>query len=306
MGKKNLLKTEFSKWIAKYGGHDYYVIQLESTIEKFNVKYDGIYANIFYKQYFIMRLAMDDRSLKLIRETGTKSSESNPIIQKKLYHEYKEYFSLYNEEFKITQLNIYFVHKYIAKVCSKIDSGFERYTELLEKQGLSDNNSGFLKIEINNAFSVAELNELIQSYNNLYSIIYCMCESGYEETLTKEEYEVINAHTMILESIKIGSLGFLASVGSGLVVELVKALVIAALTNDKKQYEERKTELENRAMNDPDFADDKTFELIQRLEYLIEQREKGKIPAAYVEQAIFKTMKRIEELQGTTHVDLLA
>ena len=89
-------------------------------------------------------------------------------------------------------------------------------------------------------------------------------------------------------------------------VDIVKALVVATLSNDKKRCEERKAELEDRAMNEYDFVDDKIFEQIQRLEYLIEQREKGEIPAAYVEHAIFNTIKRIEELQETTRVDYVA
>lgn len=306
MGKKNLCNTNFSRWVAENNGHDYYVTQLDNIFRQFDVKYEGFCAYVFYKNFFIMRLVFKDSSLKLVILADYEVREKDFVVQKKLNHEYREYFNLYDDEFKVTQMNIYSVHKYIAKVCNKIDYGFDRYTELLDKQGLSSSNSEFLKVGINNAFSITELNELIQAYNSLYSIFYCMCESGYEETLSKEVDEVANVHTMILESINIGSLGFLSSVGAGLVVELVKAVVTAALANDKNQYEEKKQELENRVMNNPDFADDKAFELIQRLEYLLEQRENGRVPAAYIEQSIINTMNRIEELQGTTHVDLLA
>lgn len=41
-------------------------------------------------------------------------------------------------------------------------------------------NLRFLKIGIHNSFSVTELNELIDAYNRLYSIIYCICQYGYD------------------------------------------------------------------------------------------------------------------------------
>lgn len=214
-------------------------------------------------------------------------------------------FNLYKSEYKVTQYNIFLLHRYIEKVCEKIKYGFERYTSLLDKNKLMNTNLGFLKIGIHNSFSVAELNQLIDAYNRLYSIIYCICQYGYDEVSQMNLDEAQKSQSMILESINIGSSGFFISVASQVVASAIVTLGKALISNDQDEYNSRKRELKDKAYEESLDTGARVEVLIQRWDNLVRLRENQRVPTHVIDQAILEIVEEIASLQGTEHIDML-
>lgn len=153
MVDKSLKKTEFVWWLHVNSAYDYYATQLEKQMEGFDTIYMNNRAYVSCLGYKIMVFEVRSKSIFLINDEENK--EKSSFVQKKLDHEYCEMFNLYTSEYKVTQYNIFLVHRYIEKVCEKIKYGFEKYTSLFDKNKLINTNLGFLKIGIHNSFSVA-------------------------------------------------------------------------------------------------------------------------------------------------------
>ena len=85
---------------------------------------------------------------------------------------------------------------------------------------------------------------------------------------------------MVLESIHIGSEGVLVSVGVELIVDIIKSFI-------KSVYDLNRTEAEI-------------------LDAYLQKRESGCNPMvmAYIENEINNIVRKIEQLQGTKHIDL--
>lgn len=140
-------------------------------------------AYVIYGEYVILQFRINKKQLYLVDDRAVFLDNSNSIIQKKLYREYLEHFELRYAPCRVLQVNI---QNYLYKVRRKIDSGFKRYSELLTENNLFVENTGFLKIEVDNAFSLSELNILLNAYDQLYSIISCVWEEGYEYACQKK------------------------------------------------------------------------------------------------------------------------
>lgn len=188
----------------------------------------------------------------------------------------------------------------------KINNGFNRYSELLIKQDIEDENAGFLKVDINNAFSITELNELLEAYNDLYALLYYACINGIESMSSLQIDDMREKPNMIVESIHVGSYGFLMAVGEAVIVELLKEAILALLNGKDSIAEERKQELIAKAEADKKIRTNQTImQLIDELNSVLERKANGgnQITQCYLENQMRMLMNTIERLQGTKHID---
>lgn len=311
MAQKEIIpKSLFTEWVLSNGGFEYYISRFDRLLKDISIKIWGDRAYGFYGGYMILEFALYDRQLFLILDKEYLKFAKDDVVQKKLFHEYKFFFSLEQNPFKIIQANIFEVEKYINIVILKIDAGFKRYEALLEEQKLTNSNTTFLRIEIDNAFSLSELNELISCYNKLYSLIACVSEIGLEEALKKDKDFLFGSHNMILESIHIGSRGDFITAGIEFIVSLLKEMVNLALESDKREYEKKKAAVELKLSEEKlEFQRAKdVFDLLEMLDYYFEKRNDHSKPSGMhniLDNEIAYIMQRIESLQGTRHIDII-
>lgn len=312
MAQKEIVpKSPFTEWVLWNGGFEYYISRFDRLLKDISIKIFADRAYGFYDGYMILEFALYDRQLFLILDKEYLKFAKDDVVQKKLFHEYKYFFLLEQNPFKITQANIFEVEKYINIVIPKVNAGFKRYETLLEEQKLTNSNTTFLRIEIDNAFSLSELNELISCYNKLYSLIACVSEIGLEEALKKDRDFLFSSHNMILESIHIGSRGDFITAGIEYIVSLLKEMVNLALESDKREYEKKKAAVELKISEENlQFQRRKDiFELLKMLDYYFERKnDPSKDPRMHniLDNEIAYIMQQIEFLQGTRHIDLIA
>lgn len=185
--------------------------------------------------------------------------------------------------------------------------GFEKYSKILE-MNIKSTSLSQLQIGISNVFSLEELENLIDAYNRLYSLIYYACEHGIDAIDDTNISKVEREYNMVLESIHIGSDGFLASVGAGLIVELVKALISSCYEGNRIEAEKQKNELSKKAQMEENLQTRQyIFQLINLLDSYLQKREQGCHPGVltYIECEINTIVTTIEQLQGTSHIDVL-
>lgn len=302
-------KTEFTKWVMKHNGYDYYIPTFEKLFRDMEFSVFDDKACVIYDKYIILQFCINKKQLYLVDEPISLWNKKNSIIQKKLYHEYIESFELKYHPYKVLQVNIIAIEKYLWKVRSKIDGGFERYEELLVEHNLFLENTGFLKIEVDNAFSVSELNLLLKAYNELYSIIACIWEKGYENICQKSIIDLKESHNMIIESINIGSKGSIFTAGKDIICSIIESLISAALECDKREYERKKAELQLEMTSNQLFMQrrEEIFRLIEMLDYYMKQKNNqsniNTLP--YIETEILIIIEKIEKLQGSKHINLV-
>lgn len=311
MEKQLLLqKTMFTKWVMEHNGYDYYIGTFDKLFQEMKFKIFEQEAYVIYREYVILQFHIYKKQLYLVDGNNSFFDNTNSIIQRKLHHEYVEYFELSSAPYRVLQLNIIGVQKYVCKVKSKIDAGFKRYSALLTENKLFVENTGFLRIEVDNAFSISELNSLLEAYNQLYSIVACIWEDGYEEISQKNIIDLKEAHNMILESINIGSKGDIFTAGKDIICTLVEALVSAALESDRREYERKKAELELEITSNQLFMQKRedVFRLITMLDYYMNQKSNSlnvrTLP--YIENEIMIIIEKIEKLQGSNHINVVA
>lgn len=298
-------------WIRENEGYEYY------CTPRFMELFRGCKLNfsennevqVIYEEYIILQMSIQNRSIYLLFGKANENDRVRIPIQNKLYHEYNNYFGLLSGYFKITQYNMYALAQYVKRVTRKIDTGFEKYSRLLEKN-IKFESLGYLKIEINNAFSLEELNKLIDAYNRLYSLFYYIWENGIEALEPENPGNVdwvLKKHNMVLESIHIGSEGFLVTVGAGLIVDLLKAFVKAVFEMNKAEADKRRQELVDKA-SQAEYMETRQqiFQLINLLDSYLDKRERGCNHGVrvYIENEIDTITRTIEQLQGTTHIDI--
>ena len=246
------------------------------------------------------------RGIYLVPLNKTNSKVERYFVQEKLFHEYNSFFELKNADYRITQYNMYALIQYIEIVKKKIEAGFERYTKLIY-ENFKINETGFLKIGLNNAFSLEELQELIQSYNRLYSLFYYICQNGTDLINRNNINDISSRYSMVLESIHIGSEGVLVSVGVELIVDIIKSFIKSVYDLNRTEAEKRKKELIEKAEL-AEFVQTRQYiyQLIDILDAYLQKRESGCNPMvmAYIENEINNIVRKIEQLQGTKHIDL--
>ena len=297
------------EWLSENGAYEYYFGKLQRLLADMEYTFTRKNASVFYKNFQILNLEIYGRQLYLIEVDKKNYTSKQSIIQNKLYHEYYVFFKLRRCAFKVLQVNIVLLEEYIYRVRTKIDVGFERYIQLINKEMLTIENSGYLKIEIDNAFSLLELNELLESYNRLYSLIDILLENGYDNVSEENVKYLENNHSLILESISIGSKGDLFTVGKETVLMLIKSLLSIAFENDRQVYELKKVELEHEMAQSQLFIQHR-----QEVEYLISTLDKymqikengtnlSTLP--YIQNEITIIIARIEKLQGSNHINLM-
>lgn len=301
--EKHWPNTPLGDWLALNDAYYYYLSYLEKRLDGCDVLYDGAYATVVWSGYTIARLFVSYGSIYLVMPKEIVDAP-NGVVQRKLMHEYWEAFDLGYGDYKLTQQNVIVLDRYAEKAKKKITAGFAKYTKLMKERKLEENNSAYLKISIDNAFSVSELNRLISAYNELYSLMYCVCEYGYEEVEKMDMKNVINSHSMVLESISIGSSGFLVSVLSQVVATGIIALGKALLEDDKAGYEQKKQELLDIANNEKPDDGARILTLAQRLDNWKRLQESGRVPNDVIEREVKRIMEEIADLQGTPRLDL--
>ena len=189
------------------------------------------------------------------------------------------------------------------------NSQSELYTSIQgeESKNFKINETGFLKIGLNNAFSLEELQELIQSYNRLYSLFYYICQNGTDLINRNNINDISSRYSMVLESIHIGSEGVLVSVGVELIVDIIKSFIKSVYDLNRTEAEKRKKELIEKAEL-AEFVQTRQYiyQLIDILDAYLQKRESGCNPMvmAYIENEINNIVRKIEQLQGTKHIDL--
>lgn len=299
---------ELVMWINQNHGYEYYLTaRFMSLFENCRVIFvENNAVEVVYENYVILHMFIYDRSVNLLFCKTNVNRDLRISIQNKLFHEYNNYFELLSEDFKVTQYNMYALVKYVDSVKSKIDAGFVKYSKLLEKN-IKFESPSYLKIGIDNAFSLEELKELIDAYNQLYSLFYYVCENGVEEVKQKNIRQVLHKHNMVLESIHIGSKGLLVTVGAGLIVDAIKAFVKAVFELNRAEADKRKQELLDKAEMEK-YMETRRYihELISLLESYLDKRERGynNVIKPYIETEIDFIIRKIEQLQGTDHIDI--
>ncbi len=112
---------------------------------------------------------------------------------------------------------------------------------------------------------------------------------------------------MVLESIHIGSEGVLVSVGVELIVDIIKSFIKSVYDLNRTEAEKRKKELIEKAEL-AEFVQTRQYiyQLIDILDAYLQKRESGCNPMvmAYIENEINNIVRKIEQLQGTKHIDL--
>lgn len=295
--------TPLGQWLAKNDAHFYYLVFLEKKLEGCTVEYGDNDAYIMCKGYIISRFVFCGQSIYLTMPKE-KIKSNYGVVQNKLLHEYLEAFSLDIEDFKLTQQNFIVYDRYFKKARKKIDAGFDKYMKLMDERKLEESNSAYLKICIDNAFSVTELNTLISAYNQLYSLVYCICEYGCDEVEYMDMKEVLNKHSMVLESISIGSTGFWVSVLEQVVAAGIVAICKGLLGNSDSEYAAKKQELIDLARRESEDVGEKVYRLTVRLDGLLRMKEAGRVPNSVLDTQINSLYDEISRLQGTPHIDI--
>ena len=143
----------------------------------------------------------------------------------------------------------------------------------------------------------------------MYSLIDILLENGYDNVSEENVKYLENNHSLILESISIGSKGDLFTVGKETVLMLIKSLLSIAFENDRQVYELKKVELEHEMAQSQLFIQHR-----QEVEYLISTLDKymqikengtnlSTLP--YIQNEITIIIARIEKLQGSNHINLM-
>lgn len=295
--------TPLGQWLDRNDAHFYYLAFLEKRLEGCEVEYGTNDAYIKWEGYIISRFIFRGQSIYLTMPQE-KIKSNNGVVQSKLLHEYLEAFKLNVEDFKLTQQNFIVYDRYSEKARRKISAGFDKYMKLMAERKLEENNSAYLKISIDNAFSVTELNTLISAYNKLYSLIYCICEYGCDEVEQMDMDEVLNRHSMVLESISIGSSGFWVSVLSQVVAAGIIAIGKGLLENNASEYATKKQELIDLANQKGEDVGEKVYHLTVRLDGFLRMKEAGRVPDSILDTQINSLYEEIARLQGTSHMDI--
>lgn len=151
------------------------------------------------------------------------------------------------------------------------------------------------------------MQELIQSYNRLYSLFYYICQNGTDLINRNNINDISSRYSMVLESIHIGSEGVLVSVGVELIVDIIKSFIKSVYDLNRTEAEKRKKELIEKAEL-AEFVQTRQYiyQLIDILDAYLQKRESGCNPMvmAYIENEINNIVRKIEQLQGTKHIDL--
>lgn len=298
-----------ANWILCNKGYEYYLnarfLSLFSDCEIVLDAEGNIV--ILYENYIILHMAIVRKSIHLLALRSNKERGEGFSVQKKLYHEYNHYFDLLFSEFILTQHNMYALIQYMVNVKKKIMAGFEKYVQLID-DNFDVNFTGYLMIGINNVFSLEQLRELLEAYNRLYSLIYFACQNGIDNISECNISEIGLQYSMVLESIHIGSEGLLVSVGVELIVDIIKSFIKSVYEMNRNDAEKRKQELIGKAELEEFVATRQyIFQLINLLDSYLDKKERGCNLGVmtYMEIEIDKIVQKIEQLQGTSHIDLV-
>lgn len=293
------------EWMYENKVYTYYLKQLYFYIgekegflsyNKDNILY------LQYKGYLVAQLVAENRRIFLIPF----NIEKTDLVTNKLRHEYDKYFfdkQKSDKMFPLKEVNILHFVDYLDCVKSKIDDGFENYLKLFT--GGKTENIGYLNINIDNAFSLQSLNELINMYNELYKVIFEILHQAHSETVVDEYF------IPVVESIHMASKGNLIVAGIEVVLKIVDELIsgILDLSLSFEEYKIKRQRLENERK-----VAEASPEVMKAISDMI--LELDRISVAYrnttdeyvknfSRQHIYNLREKIYVLQGGEHVNYL-
>ncbi len=271
---------------------------------------------IYYREHIIMELLANERRIYLAYDFISDYVDKNSQIDSKLKHEYRKLINYRSKgkskdlvKYPLNSENMYMLWDYVYDVQTKIDSGFEKYFDVLENEGLRRSEDvGYLEIEISNYYSFEKLGEMLKCYNELYSLLHFVLTRSPEKV--DEDIESYDKNkSMVVESINVASDGILVAVGVGLIVEAIKSLIMYVLSPraEREEYEKRRADVNNR-INDNSFLrkEQEIYDTLVTLDRYYYQLEQCHNKTRYhIEQRVKELVHRIEELQGTNRVNLL-
>ena len=229
------------EWMQEKGVYTYYLKQLYFYISEkegflsYN-RDNNLY--LLYNGYLVAQLVAENKRIFLTPF----DNEKTDLVTNKLRHEYEKYFfdkQKSDKMFPLKEVNILHFADYLDCVKSKIDDGFENYLKLFT--GGRTENIGYLNIKIDNAFSLQSLNELINTYNELYKVVFEILHQAHSETVVDEYF------IPVVESIHMASKGNLVVAGIEVVLKIVDDLIsgVLDLSLSFEEYEIKRQRLEN-------------------------------------------------------------
>ncbi len=262
---------------------------------------------LYYENRMIMELITNEKRIYLAYDEITTYINKNDQIENKIMHEYRKFITGAFEKgykdqklFPVTTENLYFVLNYINTIRYKIIRGFDKYYTVLENEGLTGvMDTGYLEIVISNYFSFNNLSEMLNCYNDLYSLLLFVSTNDYNE-IEKEIENYGNSRSLVIESINVASDGIIVAVGIGLIVEAIKSLIVYVLTPqaERDEYVRRRTELSNCVDRNVFLENEQEiFDTLQMLDKYFDQLEKcNNKTRHYINQRVTALLYRIEEL----------
>ena len=306
-------------WFDHHDVYKYYykILRLLNEDNGFQfTELENSFGILSYKGYRILEVSTFNKRINLEYNNIIGSVNELDPVENKLKHEYKKFLiqnKFVKEKeifFPITNENLYVVMRYISKVCNKIDVGFKQYFDVLEEEGLSSvSQTSYLEIEISNYYSFGKLGDLLDSYNQLYSLLNFILERDAEDIDRNCKNYKQYQRSMVVESIQVASDGLLVAVGTDIIVELIKGLVkyIMKPELDKSEYAKRRKAIDEE-LSTRDFINlhNEIFDVLTLLDQFHHQFDKcNDSTRVYIKNEIEVLTNKIETLQGTKHVNLL-
>lgn len=294
------------EWMQENEVYTYYLKQLYIYIseKKGFLSYNrdnNLY--LMYNGYLVAQLVAKNRRIFLTPF----DNEKTDLVTNKLRHEYEKYFfdkQKSDKLFPLKEVNILYFADYLDCVKLKIDDGFENYLKLFT--GGRIENIGYLNIKIDNAFSLQSLNELINTYNELYKVVFEILHQAQSETVIDEYF------VPVVESIHMASKGNLVVAGIEVVLKIVDELIsgVLDLSLSFEEYEIKRQRLENErkvAEAEPEVMK-AISDLIIELDRIstVYRNTSDEYVKIFSRQQICNLREKIYVLQGGEHVNYLA
>lgn len=291
------------EWMNENEVYSYYLNHLYPYIREekgFTYYGSGNCLQLFYSDYLVAEFFARNKRM-FLQPFSFKNAD---FVSAKLRHEYdKKFFDIQEVEktFPLKEVNLLYFLQYLDVVKGKIDNGFEKYIELFGSRNLE--NIGYLNINIDNAFSLQTLPELINLYNELYQVVFGILRQANSEIISEEYF------TPVVESIHMASKGDIVVAGIKTVLAIVDELIsgLLDLTLSFEEYEIRRQRLENErrvAQAAPEVMQ-AISDLIIELDRIsnVYRNTQDEHVRGFSRQHIYELRERIYILQGGVHVN---
>ena len=231
------------EWMFENEVYSYYLKLLYPYVKEekgFTYSCCGDSIQLFYSDYLVAEFFVKGKRIFLRPFTH----QNMDYVSAKLRHEYDKRFFDINihkkyKSFPLKEINMLYFWEYLDVVREKIDKGFEKYVDLFGKGNIES--IGYLNINIDNAFSLQTLPELIALYNELYEVVFDILRQANSNMINDEYF------TPVIESIHMASKGDIVVAGIKTVLAIVDELIsgLLDLSLSYEEYEIKRQRLEN-------------------------------------------------------------